>query len=56
VLARQEEKPEGATTTPGGKEKGVNNRTEEAIGTGHDFWTAYREEAFGITQAGLTNE
>lgn len=24
-----------------------NNRTEEAIGTGHDFWTAYREEAFG---------
>jgi len=24
-----------------------NNRTEEAIGTGHDFWTAYREGAFG---------
>lgn len=24
-----------------------NNRTEEAIGTGHDLWTAYREEAFG---------
>ncbi len=24
-----------------------NNRTEEAIGTAHDFWTAYREEAFG---------
>jgi hypothetical protein len=24
-----------------------NNRTEEAIGTGHDFWTAYREDAFG---------
>lgn len=26
-----------------------NNRTEEAIGTAHDFWTAYREEAFGKT-------
>jgi hypothetical protein len=25
-----------------------NNRTEEAIGTAHDFWTAYREGAFGI--------
>ena len=25
-----------------------NNRTEEAIGTAHDFWTAYREEAFPI--------
>jgi len=24
-----------------------NNRTEEAIGTAHDFWTAYREEALG---------
>jgi hypothetical protein len=24
-----------------------NNRTEEAIGTAHDFWTAYREETFG---------
>lgn len=24
-----------------------NNRTEEAIGTAHDFWTAYREEVFG---------
>jgi hypothetical protein len=24
-----------------------NNRTEEAIGTAHDFWTAYRENAFG---------
>ena len=24
-----------------------NNRTEEAIGTAHDLWTAYREEAFG---------
>lgn len=24
-----------------------NNRIEEAIGTAHDFWTAYREEAFG---------
>jgi restriction endonuclease XhoI-like protein len=24
-----------------------NNRTEEAIGTAHDFWTAFREEAFG---------
>jgi hypothetical protein len=26
-----------------------NNRTEEAIGTAHDFWTAYREGAFGET-------
>jgi len=25
-----------------------NNRTEEAIGTAHDFWTAYREGAFGL--------
>lgn len=24
-----------------------NNRTEEAIGTAHDLWTAYRDEAFG---------
>jgi len=24
-----------------------NNRTEEAIGSAHDFWTAYREGAFG---------
>jgi len=24
-----------------------NNRTEEAIGTAHDLWTAYREETFG---------
>ena len=24
-----------------------NNRTEEAIGTGHDLWTALREGAFG---------
>ena len=24
-----------------------NNRTEEPIGTAHDLWTAYREEAFG---------
>ena len=24
-----------------------NNRAEEAIGTGHDLWTAYREQAFG---------
>lgn len=25
-----------------------NNRTEEAIGTAHDLWTAFREEAFGM--------
>ncbi len=25
-----------------------NNRAEEAIGTAHDFWTAYREGAFGV--------
>lgn len=25
----------------------ANNRAEEAIGTAHDFWTAYREGAFG---------
>lgn len=24
-----------------------NNRAEEAIGTAHDFWTAYRDGAFG---------
>jgi len=24
-----------------------NNRAEEAIGVAHDFWTAYRKEAFG---------
>lgn len=24
-----------------------NNRAEEAIGTSHDFWTAYRDGAFG---------
>ena len=24
-----------------------NNRTEEAVGTAHDVWTAYREGAFG---------
>ncbi|MFC6630531.1 PaeR7I family type II restriction endonuclease [Acinetobacter beijerinckii] len=24
-----------------------NNRTEESIGTAHDLWTAYREDAFG---------
>lgn len=24
-----------------------NNRAEEAIGMGHDVWTAYREQAFG---------
>lgn len=27
--------------------KNFNNRTEEAIGTAHDFWTAFREGAFG---------
>lgn len=25
----------------------ANNRAEEAIGTAHDFWTAFREGAFG---------
>lgn len=25
-----------------------NNRCEEAIGSAHDFWTAYREGAFGV--------
>jgi type II restriction enzyme len=28
-----------------------NNRTEEAIGTAHDLWTAYREKAFGETSS-----
>jgi hypothetical protein len=27
-----------------------NNRTEEAIGTSQDIWTAYREGAFPVTQ------
>lgn len=27
-----------------------NNRTEEAIGTSHDLWTAYREGAFGTQE------
>lgn len=27
-----------------------NNRTEEAIGTSHDLWTAYRDGAFGEQQ------
>ena len=27
-----------------------NNRSEEAIGTAHDLWTAYRENAFGPDQ------
>lgn len=30
-----------------------NNRTEEAIGTAHDFWTAYREGAFWNTAAAV---
>jgi hypothetical protein len=29
----------------------ANNRAEEAIGTAHDFWTAYREGAFGAEAA-----
>ncbi len=29
----------------------ANNRAEEAIGTAHDFWTAYREGAFGVDAA-----
>lgn len=29
----------------------ANNRAEEAIGTAHDFWTAYREGAFGAETA-----
>jgi len=28
-----------------------NNRSEEAIGTAHDLWTAYREGAFGTDSA-----
>ncbi len=28
-----------------------NNRAEEAIGTSHDLWTAYREGAFGLGAA-----
>jgi hypothetical protein len=31
----------------GGEPNNFNNRTEEAIGTAHDLWTAYRENAFG---------
>ena len=27
--------------------KNFNNRAEEAVGTAHDLWTAYREGAFG---------
>ena len=27
-----------------------NNRAEDAIGTGHDLWTAYRDDAFGKQQ------
>jgi hypothetical protein len=27
--------------------KNFNNRAEEAVGSAHDFWTAYREGAFG---------
>lgn len=27
--------------------KNLNNRAEETIGSAHDFWTAYRESAFG---------
>jgi len=30
--------------------KNFNNRTEEAIGSAHDLWTAFREEAFGKQQ------
>ena len=30
-----------------------NNRTEEAIGTAHDLWTAYREGAFGKAATAL---
>lgn len=29
----------------------ANNRAEESIGTAHDFWTAYREGAFGAGAA-----
>lgn len=28
-----------------------NNRTEEALGTSYDLWTAFREEAFGEDQS-----
>ena len=42
-----------ATARRGGGQKrsgsvkvGFNNRSEEAIGTAHDLWTAYREGAF----------
>lgn len=28
-----------------------NNRSEEAIGVSRDFWTAYREKAFGVSPA-----
>ncbi len=28
-----------------------NNRAEEAIGTAHDFWTAYREGSLGVDAA-----
>ena len=28
--------------------KNFNNRAEETIGSAHDFWTAYREGAFGL--------
>lgn len=31
----------------GGHIINANNRAEEAIGSAHDFWTAYREGAFG---------
>jgi hypothetical protein len=27
--------------------KNFNNRTEESLGTSHDFWIAYRDGAFG---------
>lgn len=28
-----------------------NNRSEEVLGVSHDFWVAYRERAFGVTEA-----
>ncbi len=28
-----------------------NNRSEEVLGVSHDFWTAYRERVFGVTEA-----
>jgi hypothetical protein len=31
-----------------------NNRAEEAVGMGHDFWTAYRDEAFGAISRPFT--